>query len=76
MSLVNLNESLDAARQMILDDAVKDAMFRVLHELPRANDMSLVRRSITEHVSEGLDLGERDRERLSKAAVSHVRGAP
>ena len=75
MSLKNLNEPLDAARQMILNDAVKDAMFRVLYELPRANDMSLVRRIITEHVSEGLELGERDRERLSKAAVSHVRAA-
>ena len=59
--------------QSVFDDAVNNAIVLVNRELPRATDMSLVRRIISDRVSENMRLGEHDRSRLAKAAIAHVR---
>jgi hypothetical protein len=75
MSTASLDQSLDPAAQILLDNATQDAMSLILVELPQATDMSLVRRIISERIAENIALGERDRWRLSKGAVSQVRQA-
>lgn len=67
------SKALDPSSQIIFDNVAKDAIAVVQVELPEAADMSLVLRVISERIAESLVLGERDRHRLCRGAVAHVR---